>query len=123
MSLFDLLRRNLKKADAPKSPWELTIESMLDKDLDCFDGVVEALYSKDSTRRYVILQGENGRYRYEYQELRPYTKEEREFFAAAGRPAEAYWTIDCTRDDVSGWPTQEDAMRYLREEKEYKKYF
>lgn len=123
MSIFEKYFSRRRAEDAPKSPWEQTIEDMLDKDLDCFDGVVEALYSKDNTRRFVILQGEDGRFRYEYQELRPYTKEEREFFAQAGRPADAYWSIDCTRSECLGWPTREDAQREMQNEKEYKKFF
>lgn len=123
MSFLDKFFARRRAEGAPKAPWELTIESMIDKDLDCFEGVVEALYSKDNTRRYVILQGADGLYRYEYQELRPYSKEEREFFAQMGRDAEAYWTIDCTRDDQPGWPTREDVQRQMEKETVYKKHF
>ena len=98
MSFLDKFFARRRAEGAPKAPWELTIESMIDKDLDCFDGVVEALYSKDNTRRYVILQGADGLYRYEYQELR-------------------------TRDDQPGWPTREDVQRQMEKETVYKKHF
>ncbi len=123
MSIFEKFFSRRRAENAPLSPWEQTIEDMRDQDLDCFDGVVEAVYSKDSTRRFVILQGADGRFRYEYQELRPYTQEEREFFAQAGRPADAFWTIDCTKSECPGWLTAEDARREMQNEKEYKEYF
>ncbi len=123
MSIFEKFFSRRRAESAPLSPWEQTIEDMREQDLDCFDGVVEAVYSKDSSRRFVIVQGPDGRYRYEYQELRSYTQEEREFFAQAGRPAEAFWTIDCTKSERPGWPAAEDARREMQNEKEYKKYF
>lgn len=123
MSIFSKIFSRTKENAAPKSQWEQLVEAMHDQQLDCFDGVVEAIYSKDNSRRFVICQGGDGLYRYEYQELRLYTKEEKEFFALMGKDGDACWTIDCTSDDCPGWPTREDARRQLEKEPEYKKYF
>ncbi len=122
MSIFSKLFSS-RKETAPCSPWEQTVQSMRDQELDSFDGVQEALYSKDGSQRFVILCGSDGRYRYEYQELTPYGPEELEFFAQMGKTSRAYWSIDCTKSDCPGWPTQEDAKRELQREKAYQKYF
>ncbi len=122
MSIFQKLFSSHKQS-REKSAWELTVEAMHDRDLDCFDGVAEAIYSKDGARRFVLLQGEDGRFRYEYQELTPYTPEEQEFFALMGKDSAAYWSVDCTRSECPGYQTREDALRQLRQEKEFKKYF
>lgn len=122
MSIFSRLFSSSKQA-APQSPWEQTVQSMRDRDLDSFDGVQQTLYSKDGSRRFVILLGEDGRFRYEYQELTPYGPEELEFFAQMGKNDAAYWSIDCTGSECPGWPTQADALRELQQQKQYKKYF
>ncbi len=111
------------KQPAEKSPWELTVVSMRDKELDCFDGVQEAVYSKDGSRRFVLLRSEDCRYRYEYQELTACSQEELDFFAQMGKEETAYWSIDCTKSESAGFFSLEDARRQMQEEKHYKKHF
>ncbi len=122
MSIFQKLFP-AKKQPQQNSAWEETVASMHDQDLDSFDGVQNSVYSKDGARRFVILLSPDGRYRYEYQELIPYSQEEREFFAQMGRTSGAYWSIDCTKSESPGWPAPEDVLREMQQEKEYKKYF
>ena len=78
MNIFNWLFRKKPNRDIPPMPsWESIVEMMRDKHLDAFaDEVVDVIYSKDSSMRYVILRDENGLFTYQLEAIYQYDKDE-----------------------------------------------
>jgi len=125
MHILNRLFRKKRNRDIPPKPsWEAIVVMMRDKYLDGFaDDVVDVIYSKDHSMRYVILRDENGLFTYQLEAIYQYDEDE--------------WKYMCSHDDAlpamlepfrgsfckSVFDNKEDLWKEVKSEPEYKQYF
>lgn len=124
MNIFNLLFRKKNNRDIPPMlSWEFIVKKMRDRDLDAFAcEVVDIIYSKDCSMRYVILKEENGLFSYQLEAIYQYHEDE--------------WQYICSNDNtlamwepfrgILGSPSFEsinELFLNLKAEPEYKQYF
>lgn len=118
-----LFRKKVSKDIPPMPPWETIVEMMYDKDLDCFDGeVAMVLYSKDRSKRYVVLKYEKGHFTYQFEVICQYDEEEWKYVHPFDLPA----TWEPTFDENIGksyFENTEDLLREIKSEPAYRMYF
>lgn len=90
--------------------------------LNCFqDEIVKVIYSKDKLMRYIILKKENGLYTYILERIEPYDEDEWEYLMSGLYAIPAMWILsNCS---FSFFQTEDDAIKELKFESEYKQYF
>lgn len=113
-----------KKDISSPPPWEEIIEAMYDKDLSFTEGteVIKVIYSKDKSKRFIILKSDKGFFKYVYEELCLFDEEERMYFHN-NENIYAYWSPNDPSFAYSFFDTEENAFSALISEPEYKKYF
>lgn len=108
--------------DLPK--WEKIVEMMYDAQLDVFDDeVVRVIYSADRTRRYVILKDEKGLYTYQLEAIYQFDKDEWKYICSEKNTLPAMWEPFHSLLGSSIFATEEDLLREMQLEPEYKQYF
>ena len=72
MNPLKKLFRNDKPKETPPMPeWDTIVDMMYDVGLGGFiDEVTNVIYSKDRSKRYVVLKGENGLFTYRLEAIR-----------------------------------------------------
>ena len=125
MSFFDWLFRKKPKQNIPQMPsWESIVEMMRDKHLDAFaDEVVDVIYSKDSSMRYVILREENGLFTYQLEAIYQYDKDEWKYICSHDNALPAMWEPLRGIVGKSIFKNTNDLLKELKSEPEYKQYF
>lgn len=106
------------------STWENIVEIMHDKYLDAFaDEVIEVIYSKDSSMRYVVLKDEKNLFTYQLETIYQYDGEEWKYISSDDHALPAIW--EPFEDTVENhiFESFEELLRELKSEPEYKKYF
>lgn len=120
-----IFKKNEKKivtSDMP--PLHKIVEMMYDKYLDAFsDEVIRVVYSKDKTMRYVILKDEKGLFKYCLEAIYQFDEEEWKYIFSDKECLPAMWEPYCGKYRNSIFATENDAMKELKEEPEYKLYF
>ena len=114
-----------KVAQIPPMPtWESVVEIMYDKQLDSFlDEVVKVIYSKDKTKRYVILKSKKGFLTYGLEVLYAFDEDEWQFVGRGKDALPGYWDPSSGRGVKSVFEREEELLRELVCEPEYKCYF
>ena len=114
-----------KVAQIPPMPsWESVVEIMYDKQLDSFlDEVVKVIYSKDKTKRYVILKSKKGFLTYGLEVLYAFDEDEWQFIGREKDALPGYWDPSSGRGVKSVFEREEELLRELVCEPEYKCYF
>ena len=125
MSFFDWLFRKKTKQNIPQMPsWESIVEMMRDKHLDAFaDEVVDVIYSKDSSMRYVILREENGLFTYQLEAIYQYDEDEWKYICSHDNALPAMWEPLRGIVGKSIFKNTNDLLKELKSEPEYKQYF
>lgn len=87
-----LFQKETSKPVPPMPPWETIVEIMYDKHLDAFcDEVVEVIYSKDKTMRFVVLKNENGLFTYQLEAIYQYDEDEWKYIFTDNNTLPAMW--------------------------------
>ena len=125
MSFFDWLFRKKPKRNIPQMPsWESIVEMMRDKHLDAFtDEVVDVIYSKDSSMRYVILREENGLFTYQLEAIYQYDEDEWKYICSHDNALPAMWEPFRGIVGKSVFENKNELLKELKVEPEYKQYF
>lgn len=125
MGLFKrLFCKNRKIKVVPTLPvWEEIVELMYDKGLDHFiDEVILVLYSKDKSKRYVLLQRQDGFYTYTCEQIYVYDAEEWQYVYENEHTLPAMWAA-IVGGSNSIFERLDDALNELKNESEFKTYF
>ena len=117
--------KNLEVSDksvSARPDWETIVRIMKDKSLDCFDDeIINVIYSKDNTMRYVILKNKDAILTYHLENLYPYDDEDWKYISAVEGTLPAMW--ETQSDWCSRFAREDDLMRALVNEPEYKQFF
>ncbi|MBQ8005911.1 MAG: hypothetical protein IJ303_06340 [Clostridia bacterium] len=125
MSIFNRLFRKKPKQDIPPMPsWEEIIKMMRDKHLDAFvDEVIDVIYSKDCSMRYVILKEENGLFTYQLEAIYQYDEDEWKYICSYNDALPAMWEPFIGIVGKSIFENTDELLKELKTEPEYKQYF
>lgn len=125
MKIFERIFRKKTEPDIPPMPsWEIIIEKMYDKQLDSYaDQVVNVIYSKDKSMRYVIFKDERGVFNYRLEAIYKFDEEEWEYFRLYHCALPAMWEPFRGIVGISVFENTEELMKEMKEEAEYKNYF
>ena len=125
MSILNRLFRKKPKQDIPPmSSWEEIVEMMRDEYLDAFaDEVVDVIYSKDCSMRYVILKDENGLFTYQLEAIYQYDKDEWKYICSHDNALPAIWEPFRGIVGKSVFENTDELLKELKTEPEYKQYF
>ena len=111
--------RKEKRIVPPMPEWNEIVEMLYDKNLDFLDSTVEkVIYSKDKSKRYVVLKSDKGFFTYRLEEI--YQLDEEEWsYRCSFDLTPAFWQ-DVDNGSKSIFSTLEDALNELKQEAEYK---
>ena len=125
MSFFKKLFRKNTRPDTPRvSSWENIVEIMRDKYLDTFScEVVEVIYSKDYSMRYVVLKDEKGLFTYQLEAIYQFDEEEWKYICSDNNTLPAMWEPFPGICETSVFEDKEKLLIEIKHEPEYKKYF
>ncbi len=120
-SVKRLLRkfRKEQRIVPPMPEWNEIVEMLYDKNLDFLDStVVKVIYSKDKSKRYVVLKSDKGFFNYRLEKI--YQLDEEEWsYRCSFDLTPAFWQ-DVDNRSKSIFSTLEDALKELEQEVEYK---
>ena len=116
--LFRKFRKE-KRIVPPMPEWNEIVEMLYDKNLDFLDSTVEkVIYSKDKSKRYVVLKSDKGFFTYRLEKI--YQLDEEEWsYRCSFDLTPAFWQ-DVDNGSKSIFSTLEDALKELKQEAEYK---
>ncbi len=123
-----LFKRIFKKEkqvkDIPPIPeWNKIVERLYDKSLDSFsDEVVDIIYSKDKSMRYVITKDEKGLFRYCLESICQFDEDEWKYICEYS-DIPAMWEVHPGLNGSSIFDTKEIAIKEIKVEPYYKQYF
>lgn len=124
MKFFKRLFQKEKPKEVPvMPPWPEIVEMMHDKYLDAFaDEVVSVVYSIDKTMRYVVLKDERGLFTYQLEAIYQFDENEWKYICSHNDALPAMWEpfINVGR---SLFEDEEELLKEMKEEPEYKQYF
>lgn len=108
----------------PNYKWEDIVEMLYDKHLDAFaDEVIEVIYSKDKSMRYVITKSEKGLFWYGLEAIYQFDEDEWKYICSNDGALPAMWEAhpDCNYNSI--FASKEDALKEIKTEPFYKQYF
>ncbi len=116
--LFKRFRK--EKRVVPKMPeWNELVEMLYNKNLEFLDSTVEkVIYSKDKSKRYVVLKSDKGFFNYRFQKIYQYTEEEWSY-SSNFDIIPGFWQ-EADNKNISLFSSFEDALNELEQEAEYK---
>lgn len=124
MNRFHTLFRKRTKSDVlPMLEWEEIVNMMYDQHLDGYaDELVQVIYSKDRSKRYVILKNDEGVFTYQLEAICQYDHEEWKYLASNKDVLPAMWEPH----GITGksiFINAEELLKELKSEPEYQRYF
>ncbi len=116
--LFRKFRKE-KRIVPPMPEWNEIVEMLYDKNLEFLDSTVEkVIYSKDKSKRYVVLKSDKGFFNYRLEKI--YQLDEEEWsYRCSFDLTPGFWQ-DVDNGSKSIFFTLEDALKELEQEAEYK---
>ena len=125
MSFFHwIFRRKAQRDFSPMPEWDAIVEMMYDKHLDAFaDEVVDVIYSKDRSMRYVILKSDNHLLTYQLEAIYQYDEDEWKYLCADDQELPAMWEPFRGVVGKSFGERFDELLRELKNELEYQRYF
>ncbi len=125
MNFFKRLFQNEKPKEFPAMPpWAELVETMYDKSLDAFvDEVVRVVYSADNTMRYVVLKDEKGLFTYQLEAIYQFDADEWKYICSNNVALPAMWEPFRGTVGKSFFENEEELLKEMKEEPEYKQYF
>ena len=125
MNFLARLFRKPVKSDIPPMPtWETIVEMMYDRQLDTFaDEVIQVIYSKDRSMRYVIFKNENNLFSYQLEAICQFDAEEWKYLCSNDPILPAMWEPFHGIVGNSFFEHKDDLIREMKAEPEYKQFF
>lgn len=125
MNFFKRLFQNEKPKEFPAMPpWAEIVKMMYDKSLDAFvDEVVRVVYSADNTMRYVVLKDEKGLFTYQLEAIYQFDADEWKYICSNNVALPAMWEPFSGIVGKSFFENEEELLKEMKEEPEYKQYF
>ena len=125
MNFFDrLFKRKSKASISPMPSWKTVIEMMYDKHLDAFtDEVVDVIYSKDRSMRYVVLKSDNNLLTYQLEAIYQFDEDELKYICSHDNVLPAMWEPFRGIVGKSFFESTEELRKEMESEAEYKQYF
>lgn len=125
MNFFAKLFKKKPRTElSPMPPWETVIEMMYDKHLDAFaDEVVDVIYSKNRSMRYVILKNDNQLLTYQLEAIYQYDEDEWGYIGFRENALPAMWEPFRGIVGKSVFESMEELIKEMKSEPEYKRYF
>ena len=125
MNFFKRLFQKEKLKEIPAMPpWAELVEMMYDKSLDAFvDEVVRVVYSADNTMRYVVLKDEKGLFTYQLEAIYQFDADEWKYICSNNVALPAMWEPFRGIVGKSFFENEEELLKEMKEEPEYKQYF
>lgn len=109
---------------SPMPSWETIIQLMYDKNLDVFaDKVVDVIYSKDRSMRYVVLKEDNSLFTYQLEAIYQFDEDEWRYICSSENAIPAMWEPFRGIDGKSFFNSMEELLKEIKHEPEYKQYF
>lgn len=101
------------------------VKDLYDKDLMFSDDleIVKVIYSKDRSKRFILLKSKNGYYKYTYEEIYVYDEDEWNKIGCKVNSYPAFWEPKDSKFGHSFFGTEDEAMSSLVHEAEYKSFF
>lgn len=123
--IFQQMFRRKRNIDVPPMPtWSTIVEMLYDKHLDAFaDEIVDVIYSKDRSMRYVILKNENSLFTYQLEAIYQFDEDEWKFSYTHDNAIPAIWEPFRGIIGKSLFKSIEELRKELENEPEYKRYF
>ena len=120
--IYLVTHRKTKRVIPPMPKWDELVEMLYDQELDISDSTVEkVIYSKDKSKRYLILKDYNGIFTYRLEGICQFTEEDwshcRSFDVIPG-----YWT-EAGNSHTSIFSSLEDALKGITQEPDYIQFF
>ncbi|MBE6639641.1 MAG: GNAT family N-acetyltransferase [Ruminococcaceae bacterium] len=112
--------------DNPTSipPWDEIVSYMYDKELSGFsDRIVKVMYSKDGSRRIIVLKSERGFYITTVEIIRVFDEDEWQYFCKDDNAYPAWWETDWKFKTKSFYDSPENALKGLLDDPEIKALF
>ena len=125
MNFFAKLFKKKPDTETPPMPsWETVIELMYDKHLDAFsDEVVEVVYSKDCSMRYVVLKENSGLLTYQLEAIYQFDEDEWRYICSNDNALPAMWEPFRGIVGKSFFESMEELRKEIENESEFKRYF
>lgn len=125
MNVLEKIFRKKSRRDVPVMPtWETIVAMMFDQHLDGYaDEVVRVIYSKDKSKRYVILKDDNGFFTYQLEAIYQYDPEEWRYIASNKDALPAMWEPLHGITGKSIFENTEELLKEMSTEPEYQQYF
>jgi hypothetical protein len=119
-----LFKKKQKTAITPMPCWEAVIELLYDKHLDAFsDKVVEVIYSKDRSMRYVVLKENNGLLTYQLEAIYQFDEDDWRYICSNDNALPAMWEPFRGIVGKSFFESMEELREEIENEPEFKQYF
>ena len=119
-NLFRKFRKE-KRVVSKMPEWNEIVEMLYDKSLNGFDDeVVRVIYSKDKSKRYIVLKSDKGFFTYRLEKIYQINEEEWSYRSSFDLTP-AFWQ-DVDNGGKSMFTSLEDALKELEQEAEYKIY-
>ena len=117
--------RQLEIEPVPPMPsWDTIVELLYDKNLDSFcDEVINVLYSKDNSMRYVVLKDEKDIFTYQLEAIYQFDEDEWKYICSNDDALPAMWESYLGNVGSSLFANEEYLMNDLKSQSEYKQYF
>lgn len=122
--LFNKNRKLNIKPIPPMPSWDKIVELLYDKNLDSFcDEVINVLYSKDKSMRYVVLKDEKDIFTYQLEAIYQFDEDEWKYICSNDDALPAMWESYLGYVGSSLFANEGDLMKDLKSQPEYKQYF
>ena len=116
-----------KKVDiAPMPPYDEIVKSLYDKELNYPDSIkiCQVIYSKDKSKRFVVLKSNKGFFKYTYEEVCVFDELDwTSYYAYIENIQPGWWESKDRSFAYSFFGTEQEADEALKRETEYKQFF
>lgn len=110
----------------PMPPYNEIVKSLYDKELNYLDSVqvCQVIYSKDKSKRFVVLESNKGFFKYTYEEVCVFDEFDwTSYFAYIENIDPGWWESKDRSFAYSFFGTEEEALKALKHETVYKQFF
>lgn len=117
-------KKNKISTIPPIPPIEEIVEELYGKSLSfCDYDVIKVIYTKDKTKRFILLKSHSGFYKYTFEEI--FVFDEDEWSVCCDIPGKypAYWSPNDRTFAYSFFGTEEEALSSMMQESKYLQYF
>ncbi len=120
-----LFRKKSEGTALPPIPsWDEIKDIMYDRNLDAFQAeIVEVIYSKDRSMRYVVTKDKNDAFYYCLEVIYPFDEDDWQYIGVNEGALPAMWQEHPDAKNISIFDSKEGALLEIYSEPFYKNYF